>query len=334
MEFLSMFVETAIGGQCRTEVMNRSHIEFLSSPQWARMLETDLLPWIEAAGELGDDVLEIGPGPGLTTDLLRTRVARVTAIEIDPVLADPLKQRLEGTNVEVICGDAAETNLDSDRFLRGYIVLGAASHPFGRRARQALRGDRPGLTTKRDLHRSRFLGYRSHPRRHTKTTSSHRWTPTPLVSDCTKPDLPSPASREATTNSGSWRRRTLRKPQPEADPVRSREGDIHAEARGNLPVETTYRETVLDELTYPGNCFFVGSEVLRCELVPVYPICPIREFSPEGSLYWHNPSLSPFPGPVPSRPGALLVLGGVGDPGQVLHRPLEHFGRNDRPRPP
>ncbi len=96
--------------------MNRSHIEFLAGPQWARMLETDLLPWIEEAGELGDDVLEIGPGPGLTTDLLRTRVARVTAIEIDPKLADPLKQRLEGTNVEVVCGDAADSNLDSDRF--------------------------------------------------------------------------------------------------------------------------------------------------------------------------------------------------------------------------
>jgi len=96
--------------------MNKSHLEFLAGPQWARMLETDLLPWIEAAGELGDDVLEIGPGPGLTTDLLRARVARVTAIEIDPQLADPLKLRLEGTNVEVVCGDAVDSNLDSDRF--------------------------------------------------------------------------------------------------------------------------------------------------------------------------------------------------------------------------
>jgi len=96
--------------------MNRSHIEFLSSPEWASMLETDLLPWIEASGELGDDLLEIGPGPGRTTDLLRTRAARVTAIEIDPTLTGPLAQRLEGTNVVVICGDAAESGLDADRF--------------------------------------------------------------------------------------------------------------------------------------------------------------------------------------------------------------------------
>ena len=80
------------------------------------MLETDLLPWIEEAGDLGDDVLEVGPGPGLTTDLLRFRVARVTAIEIDPALASPLTERLEGTNVQVICGDAADSNLDSERF--------------------------------------------------------------------------------------------------------------------------------------------------------------------------------------------------------------------------
>jgi SAM-dependent methyltransferase len=96
--------------------MNRSHIEFLASPQWASMLRTDLLPWIEAAGNLGDDVLEIGPGPGLTTDMLRTRAVRVTAIEIDPTLADPLKQRMEGTNVVVVCGDAADSGLESDRF--------------------------------------------------------------------------------------------------------------------------------------------------------------------------------------------------------------------------
>jgi len=97
-------------------VMNISHIEYLSSPQWARTLETDLLPWIEAAGDLGDDVLEIGPGPGLTTDLLRARVAHVTAVEIDPDLAGPLEERLKGTNVVVVCGDASRSDLEAERF--------------------------------------------------------------------------------------------------------------------------------------------------------------------------------------------------------------------------
>ena len=96
--------------------MNQAHIDFLSSPQWTKMLREDLLPWLDAAGDLGDDVLEIGPGPGLTTDLLRTRIAHLTAVEIDPALAGPLRERLDGTNVEVVEGDAATCGFDSNRF--------------------------------------------------------------------------------------------------------------------------------------------------------------------------------------------------------------------------
>ena len=96
--------------------MNESHLTYLASPQWAEQLERELLPWIEAAGDLGDDVLEIGPGPGLSTDLLRRRVARVTAVEVDASLARALGERLGGTNVEVLCGDGAETGLPDGRF--------------------------------------------------------------------------------------------------------------------------------------------------------------------------------------------------------------------------
>jgi len=66
--------------------------------------------------ELGRDLLEIGPGPGLTTDLLRSRVERLTTIEIDPVFAEPLKQRMEGTNVTVVQGDAAKMPFESGSF--------------------------------------------------------------------------------------------------------------------------------------------------------------------------------------------------------------------------
>src|SRR5438445_3910104 len=96
--------------------MNETHLQFLASPEWAKMLETDLLPWILEAGDLGDDVLEIGPGPGLTTDLLRQRVQRLTAVELDPALAGALKERLARTNVDVIRGDAASGVLAADRF--------------------------------------------------------------------------------------------------------------------------------------------------------------------------------------------------------------------------
>ncbi len=96
--------------------MNRTHLEYLASSEWLDALQTDLLPWLESTIQLGDDVLEIGPGPGLTTDLLRHRVAAVTAVEIDADLAADLKLRLAGTNVEVIWGDGTELPLPDDRF--------------------------------------------------------------------------------------------------------------------------------------------------------------------------------------------------------------------------
>jgi SAM-dependent methyltransferase len=96
--------------------MNETHLRFLGSPEWAHMVETELLPWIEAAGDLGDDVLEIGPGPGVTTDLLRTRVARLTAVEMDPSLGAALQERLAGTNVDVIVADATRSGLPAKHF--------------------------------------------------------------------------------------------------------------------------------------------------------------------------------------------------------------------------
>jgi SAM-dependent methyltransferase len=96
--------------------MNEFHLQMLSSPQWARMLERDLLPWVESVADLGDNVVEVGPGPGLTTDLLRERTARLTAIEIDASLASKLAARLAGSNVEVIHGNAAHTGLPEGTF--------------------------------------------------------------------------------------------------------------------------------------------------------------------------------------------------------------------------
>ncbi len=96
--------------------MNEAHLQFLASPDWARWLETELLPWLAQVAELGDDVLEVGPGPGLTTDLLRQRAPKVTAVEIDADLASALATRLAGTNVEVVHADATDTGLAANRF--------------------------------------------------------------------------------------------------------------------------------------------------------------------------------------------------------------------------
>ena len=95
--------------------MNRLHRWYCRSHAWAATVR-DELPRVLHGIELGDDVLEVGPGPGLTTDLLRTRVPRVTAIEIDPQLADALRQRTHGQGVEVVTGDATAMPFEAARF--------------------------------------------------------------------------------------------------------------------------------------------------------------------------------------------------------------------------
>jgi ubiquinone/menaquinone biosynthesis C-methylase UbiE len=57
--------------------------------------------------ELGEHVLEVGPGYGATTDVLAESVPHLTAVEIDDELAKMLRERFEGnTAVEIIQGDA------------------------------------------------------------------------------------------------------------------------------------------------------------------------------------------------------------------------------------
>ena len=85
--------------------MNAQHLERCSSVEWAEHVESTLLPWAVDGRRLGDDLLEVGPGPGATTNLLRHRVARLTAIEYDAALAVNLHQRFGHTNVRVVHGD-------------------------------------------------------------------------------------------------------------------------------------------------------------------------------------------------------------------------------------
>lgn len=85
--------------------MNLLHRWYCRSPQWAKVVHEYMMPGVIGEAHLGDNVLEIGPGPGLTTDWLRKRVPQLTAIEIDGKLAASLKERLNGTNVTVIEGD-------------------------------------------------------------------------------------------------------------------------------------------------------------------------------------------------------------------------------------
>lgn len=77
------------------------------------------MPWVLSGIDLGEDVLELGPGPGLTTDFLQKSAHRLTTIEVEPDLAEQLRSRLFGSNVEVVTGDATEMPFPDGRFTSG-----------------------------------------------------------------------------------------------------------------------------------------------------------------------------------------------------------------------
>jgi len=96
--------------------MNQEHLRLCASAEWGATIQNDILPWALAGWDLGQDVLEIGPGPGLTTRVLAGLVPRLTAVEVDADLADALKTRMQGSNVEVLHADATALPFASGRF--------------------------------------------------------------------------------------------------------------------------------------------------------------------------------------------------------------------------
>lgn len=100
--------------------MNRDHLELLASDGWRELLRDHIVPFALGAVPvvaLGDDVLEIGPGPGLTTDLLAADLTLLTALELDPVLAADLEVRYASDpTVVVAAGDASDMEFDDNRF--------------------------------------------------------------------------------------------------------------------------------------------------------------------------------------------------------------------------
>jgi SAM-dependent methyltransferase len=96
--------------------MNLLHRWLCRSGWWRGLLEKQVMPWVLDGVELGPEVLEVGPGPGLTTDLLRPKVARLTALELDRALAAALAARVRGSNVTVIQGDATAMPFKDARF--------------------------------------------------------------------------------------------------------------------------------------------------------------------------------------------------------------------------
>ena len=96
--------------------MNLLHHWICSSASWKTSVKDRILPWAIGGLDLGDDVLEIGPGPGATTELLRSRVKNLTCVEMDPVFADALRGKDLGPNVRVVTGDAAQMTFPDQSF--------------------------------------------------------------------------------------------------------------------------------------------------------------------------------------------------------------------------
>jgi len=95
-------------GRFRSVVaMNENHAILCASPEWAAQIQTELLPALMSGVDLGQEMLEIGPGPGAATEWLRRRVRCLTALEVDQPAADRLTATYAGTNVRIVVGDAA-----------------------------------------------------------------------------------------------------------------------------------------------------------------------------------------------------------------------------------
>jgi ubiquinone/menaquinone biosynthesis C-methylase UbiE len=95
--------------------VNRLHHWYCSREAWKRHVREDLVPAALEGVDLGTDALEVGPGFGPATEVLAERAPRVTALEIDPVLAGSLRDRV-GDRVEVVNGDGTAMPFDDGSF--------------------------------------------------------------------------------------------------------------------------------------------------------------------------------------------------------------------------
>lgn len=96
--------------------MNENHAELCPSPEWAALIQDEVLPSLTRHADLGEEMLEIGPGPGAATEWLRQKVKRLNAVEVDAAAAGKLADRFAGSNVEVVVGSAAELSYPDESF--------------------------------------------------------------------------------------------------------------------------------------------------------------------------------------------------------------------------
>lgn len=86
--------------------MNLIHRWGCRSNAWAYWVRSRVLPWACEGVPLDGELLEIGPGYGVTTRWLLERSGRITAVEVDPDLAAGLRRVLDN-RVDVRTADGA-----------------------------------------------------------------------------------------------------------------------------------------------------------------------------------------------------------------------------------
>jgi SAM-dependent methyltransferase len=95
--------------------VNEGH-RFCDTPEWRVAVRDQIIPWAVRDVDLGDDVLEIGPGYGATTDVFAELLPRLTSVEIDADLAAQLQSRYADSHVDVVLGDATALAFPDARF--------------------------------------------------------------------------------------------------------------------------------------------------------------------------------------------------------------------------
>ena len=87
------------------------------SEEWRQAMRDVILPWALGDTDLGDDVLEVGPGYGACTDVLSQAVPKLTSVEIDAELAAMLRDRFADVpTVEIVNADATTLGYTDGRF--------------------------------------------------------------------------------------------------------------------------------------------------------------------------------------------------------------------------
>jgi hypothetical protein len=114
--------------------VNALHNWYCRSKRWRRMASDRLVPWALKGVPLGQSVLELGPGPGATTEALLQRGHQLTAAELDAVLSQPssstgrTSKPAQSGNCSRIRHATTSTVMSSFRTSPFYRALTAVSH--------------------------------------------------------------------------------------------------------------------------------------------------------------------------------------------------------------